>query len=441
MVLEELEMVNERHDLSAWASVSKEWQSFFEPQNFHHLQISYPGSDVDYLDHIINSHRRNYIRKVSLHVVLEEYDSTHGFDQPEITDTIRANNKLFSQALKQLFNSLSAWIDRSSTGGIELELSASSPSDEHHPRSHRVLAAGHDLSRVISLNSKRRLLGNLLDLSSGKLKLDQVSIVSHLSVTRHCYRSMSRTALAKILSSLCRLQTISYEPWRAVGPWDRGHLKREEAMIMLFECVSKSATVKEVSLWEAQSCMHKNPSFPRFANAALVSSAVNASYNLQGFTQFDAVNANDFFRHASMDEPGNPTGLPNSLRIWPALQYLGLTMQIGDQVSLPSSLECLLLEASRAALRMPLLEAMEIVAPGDGEGFAFSFKVGRDSALLTVVSTWQLALSRKVVRSWRSVASRCAQREFAFENRVVNMKSPNRAKGALRLMRLLRERR
>ncbi|WQF86368.1 hypothetical protein CDEST_11382 [Colletotrichum destructivum] len=442
MVLKELEGGNGRHDLSCWARVSREWQAFFEPQNFQDLKLQFPGFDIDDLNSIVYGYRRNHVKKISLHVGTEEYDTTDKFDEPESKNTIKANNKLFSQALKKIFCSLSKWDHNSSTGGIEFKLSASSPSDVDHPWKHRLRPTQHDRSRIHSLNSKRRLLGSLLDLSSGSLKLAQVPIIRRFSVNQHCYRSLSRAALAKILSSLCCLQTINYEPWHSIGL--TGHFPRDAAIIILLEHVSRSATVNSVRLWEAQSPMHGNPRFLRSVNDDLILPAVNASYNLRCFTLCHAIDAKNFFQHVSRDVSGEPAEASNDLRVWPTLSQLALTTHIGDLTSSPTILERLLLGASQAAMRMPLLKIMEIWAPGAGEGFIFRYEVRKDLALLTVVASWQLALSKEVVKSWKIVASHCAQREFAHEIRLVGSgtttsNSPFAYCRKLRLRKLLRE--
>ncbi|CAI0650716.1 unnamed protein product [Colletotrichum noveboracense] len=107
MILEQAEIGNiKAHDLSNWARVSREWQTFFEPQIFQHLKLQFPGSDIDDLNSCVHGYRKDLVKKISLHVRTEEYDYVDKFDWPETRDTIKANNKVFSQALKKLFVSL-----------------------------------------------------------------------------------------------------------------------------------------------------------------------------------------------------------------------------------------------------------------------------------------------------------------------------------------------
>ncbi|KAH0429628.1 hypothetical protein CcaCcLH18_08328 [Colletotrichum camelliae] len=103
MILEQVEIGNKRHNLSNWASVSREWQAFFEPQLFQNLKLQFPGSDVDDLNSYVHGYRRDFVKSISLHVRTQEYDNIDKFDEQETQDTIKANNKLFSQALKRWY--------------------------------------------------------------------------------------------------------------------------------------------------------------------------------------------------------------------------------------------------------------------------------------------------------------------------------------------------
>ncbi|KAI3545692.1 hypothetical protein CABS01_14099 [Colletotrichum abscissum] len=415
MILEQVEIGYKGHDLSDWASVSREWQAFFEARIFQRLRLRYPGSDIDNLSSFVHGYRRDLVKEILLHVSLDEYDNVNKFDEPETRDTIRTNNKLFSQALKKLFISLSTW--STPKCGVKLRLSASSPSDSGHPWDHRAEASQHDRRRIYSSKSKQRLLGNLLNTSSGTLKLAQVPIVRKLFVNQYCYRSMSEALLAKVLGSLCRLRTVSYEPWHAIAQYEQ--FPRDEAMIMLLDRAAKISTISSVHVWEAQSKLNGSPRFLRMRNDDLVSSAVNASYRLRFLTLCHAVDATDFFRHSSRDIPENTTELSDSLRAWPALTNLALTTCIGDLVTSPSALDRLLLQASRAALRMPLLKKMEIWAPGAREGFILRYHVWRGSPFLTVIATWQLKLSKEALRSWEQVAASCTERGLTCNVRLV----------------------
>lgn len=179
---------------------------------------------------------------------------------------------------------------------------------------------------------------------------------------------------------------------------------------MLLDRAAKITTISSVHVWEAQSPLNGNPRFLRICSNDLVSSAVNASYRLRFLTLCHAVDATDFSRHSSRDIPENSSELSDSLRTWPALTYLALTTCIGDLVSGPSALDRLLLQPSRAALRMPLLKKMEIWGPGAREIFVLRYHVRKGPPFLTVIATWKLTLSKEALRSWEQVAASCTER-------------------------------
>ncbi|EXF78796.1 hypothetical protein CFIO01_01635 [Colletotrichum fioriniae PJ7] len=98
-ILEQVEIGNKGHDLSGWASVSREWQAFFEPRIFQHLKLRYPGPDIDGLSSSVHGYRTDLVKEISLHVSLDENDNVDKFDELETRNTIKPNNKIFSQAL------------------------------------------------------------------------------------------------------------------------------------------------------------------------------------------------------------------------------------------------------------------------------------------------------------------------------------------------------
>ncbi|KAK7459907.1 hypothetical protein Landi51_00156 [Colletotrichum acutatum] len=87
-ILEQVEIGNKGHDLSDWASVSREWRAFFETQIFQHMKLRYPGPDIDNLSSNVHIYCRDLVKEISLHVCLEEYDNVSKFDELEIRDTI-----------------------------------------------------------------------------------------------------------------------------------------------------------------------------------------------------------------------------------------------------------------------------------------------------------------------------------------------------------------
>ncbi|KAL0929699.1 uncharacterized protein CTRU02_215342 [Colletotrichum truncatum] len=155
MILDELKKQDGRPRLARWASVSQELKAVFEPHIFKTLTVQFPGSDIETLDQFVDGYRRDFVKRISLHVKTAEDDVKEEYDKVETYKTKRENNKTFAQALQHLFSVLSTWSCSTFAKGIALELSASSPSDVDHPYQHRHNQSQHDLSRIYSLNSRR----------------------------------------------------------------------------------------------------------------------------------------------------------------------------------------------------------------------------------------------------------------------------------------------
>ncbi|KAK1238014.1 hypothetical protein MKX08_002593 [Trichoderma sp. CBMAI-0020] len=118
--------------VARFASVCSEWQAFFEARLFRRLVLN-PDS-VDAFDAIIRRKgvRLGYIRKLWLRVELINYNCTN-CDKSEDVATQRGNNLIFSTCIQTLLRTLQLWNPaRHGVQGVELMLSASSPSDTEH---------------------------------------------------------------------------------------------------------------------------------------------------------------------------------------------------------------------------------------------------------------------------------------------------------------------
>ncbi|KAK1976569.1 hypothetical protein LZ30DRAFT_603202 [Colletotrichum cereale] len=376
MVLKELrQLADQRHQMAHWASVSKEWQYFFEPETLETLRICSPGSDIGRMDQVVRGYRRKLVRTISLHVGMAEYTSAeHG--QPEDMDTIMANNVALAEALTALFSILSQWEKATSAHHVTLRLSAGSIADNHHPyKAFHNHFFRQQAQAGWALNAKKRLLGNLLDPDFQAGKLPQVPIIKQFSMDRHYYRSLSGASMEKILSRLPHLRAFKYQSWRAV---DRnGHRARDAASKRILRTIVNIPSIRGVVFWEARSkAIHRSTRQYRPVNHSLVSAAVRASYRLQHLAISHAIDAAFFFQyHNTRIEAQKKCS--KHLRDWPALTSLALTTDIGRLLSNPAEIDSLILGAGNAALRMPKLKIMEVWGPGLREGLFFHMRFGK----------------------------------------------------------------
>lgn len=139
--------------VARFASVCSEWQAFFEVRTFRRLVLN-PNS-LDDFGAIIRRKgvRLGYIRKLWLRVELPNYECPH-CDKPEdlatqrgyvetfthllileysVLTNSRSNSMIFSTCIQTLLETLRLWNPaQHGTQGVELMLSASSPSDTEH---------------------------------------------------------------------------------------------------------------------------------------------------------------------------------------------------------------------------------------------------------------------------------------------------------------------
>lgn len=196
-----------------YAVVCKSWQAEIEEVNFSNLAVKF--EDIHQLDQIVIGRRRAYLRHLSLEVELDKYPNKLRIT-PENEMEQETNNFKFTTSLFELFKVLEGWDTpnfwtQRNGRGLNLELSASSPSDKKHVFGE----AGLDQ------DGNSRFYDSLLDFyllaindPQGIHGLPMVNVVTGICVLRRNYRNISATALTPILRSLPRLEEVRFEPWQ-----------------------------------------------------------------------------------------------------------------------------------------------------------------------------------------------------------------------------------
>ncbi|KAI0155602.1 hypothetical protein BJ166DRAFT_337964 [Pestalotiopsis sp. NC0098] len=141
IVAEILHLVVEADAESAWqyATVSREWQYYFEEKTFSSLRVS--STDIQKLRHYLTPVRQSYVRELIFKVILPDLDD-YNVDVPnrerETLEVQDCNSRCFTDAVFQLFDILASWqpppgCKLGQRQGICLHISASSPSDSIPP--------------------------------------------------------------------------------------------------------------------------------------------------------------------------------------------------------------------------------------------------------------------------------------------------------------------
>ncbi|KAF3808994.1 hypothetical protein GCG54_00011186, partial [Colletotrichum gloeosporioides] len=236
-----------------FATVSTEWQSFFEAKHFGMLLLT--QQCLSDFKKIIQGRRRKLVNHVWLRIELNPYDCRSCWLMEDPLDEI-SNRAIFTDALKVLFGCLSTWdysSDRSDRG-LTLELSAYSPTDTEHffkeydfthnpysdpPGNFQATLADrthpkfHDLNHLWEsgrrVNDDQRLSPNCLRIHglkglcivpsnyddsppfSAKKWLPEVGVVTKLLIRRQNYRLIHSDGLGQILERLKGLQDVVCE--------------------------------------------------------------------------------------------------------------------------------------------------------------------------------------------------------------------------------------
>lgn len=171
-------------------------------------------------------------------------------------------------------------------------------------------------------------------------------------------------------------------------------------------------TLKNLSLFEYfDAVIHGDigACLPRPADPSLASALANASSRLENLENLAAtflIDATDFFRPffpATWAESQQPD--------WKSFRTLALTANVMSprNSSCQTGTKNLLEAAGKAALRMPMLQKLEIWNAKAGEGAIFQYE---RAGIITWSTSWPLKLDPGVIQVWDSVALEVAVRHL-----------------------------
>jgi hypothetical protein len=226
--------------LTAYTTVCKEWQAFFEPKIYRRLKLS--QSCLTGFDKFVRR-QRGLVEHVWLCIQLKPYDCPL-CDESEKQQWSDCNKDTVGNAVWALFRILSRWKPHQSRGnaGITLEISVHSPSDSEHAFKDCQFETPIDstsLEQPVSANMNdpihgwtngqrtavpkldaisrvyqvRINIGTPIDIGA-RYKLPQVEVVTRLLIRRQTRRQLTSLSLRQILASLPKLEHMNLEIWR-----------------------------------------------------------------------------------------------------------------------------------------------------------------------------------------------------------------------------------
>lgn len=217
-----------------YATVNKEWQEFFEKENFALIILS--QQRLSSFVNIVTGEKRRLVRHIWLRIELPTYDASLYVTAPR-TERI---NSLFTDCVTKLFIALHPWTkpDDVHKNGLTLELSTHSATDsqvdmnrifEHNPysepsdhflRSDRPaeieFARGIHQSIIVrqfmGQRNRLALVSRQEPPTESSPRLPSVNVVTEFVMRRQFYRQINTDGLRLLWESLTGLETIIYEP-------------------------------------------------------------------------------------------------------------------------------------------------------------------------------------------------------------------------------------
>ncbi|KAI1129425.1 hypothetical protein F5Y10DRAFT_290968 [Nemania abortiva] len=461
-----------RHQISSYATVSKEWQIFFEKHIFHRLVLR--QSQIKKFGQLFQTQgqRRELLRHLWLRIELPKYDLNTSIEY-ETEPEANKNDQIVTKAVWQLLEILSSW--RGKDAELTLELSVNSPSDSQHylvpeyplgegdiyphfekedctykgfhahmsrKRRRRRINAHKIRERECQLN---RIFDRCFDLDIETAKIPQHSqlsraqVVKKLLIRRQYVCSFSSDALFKIIESLPGLESISLETEPTI-------MQGLEFGRELDRILQSNMSLKSLSIFEGNIGPRR---FNRIFSDLLSGSALaHDSYLLEHLSVSFAVDAGDFFqgfwpgtlpvptvhlveRQRQPDQwKANGTNHGQTLHTtadkrWLGLKSLALTSSLLHPGLPKITIDGLLQAAANAAIEMPSLRVMEIWNYDKDSNVVCIFqyrRVGNNGCPTIYLSnTWGYRLPLGVVNSWSIVSTMQAGRDVRVSEQNLDL--------------------
>ncbi|KAK7912181.1 hypothetical protein PG985_014662 [Apiospora marii] len=440
---------------ATFASVSREWQGYFEEITFQALVLS--PDRVNRLESLVSfcPRRLSVLRYIHLRIDLSEYDC-RTCDKAETRSERTTNNQKFTSSIVRLFDIMKHW-PAIQGQGIRLELSAHSPSDYEH-RFKRLEYHRHNecyghhaqpdrlqwlyeledmrhgwvprkvdvqqiVPRAAPIGASMRVFGSGLSLEMDSLDLPSVPRVDTFAIRRQSRRAIKAIGgLNIILEALPNLIRFSYETWHGINR--QNCLRRDRELKALMGCVLAHENLESVWIFKnfenqtSHNYNQKRGVMPR-SDPSLGQFLAESSRNIEFLRLSFVTDAMDFFQAFWLSQPALPP--PSEMR-WHKLVLLVMTCGDLREDGRP---ETVIETAARAAMNMPKLTMMSIWNCGKGHGAFMEYArcwEDRITPSLTIGSTWDHELSHESRTLWQQVADLHQCRSFEFQHMKLKAK-------------------
>ncbi|KKP00241.1 hypothetical protein THAR02_07654 [Trichoderma harzianum] len=442
-----------RSELGLYASVSHEWQLFFEDRLYAHLVLS--QHCLANFNKLVPRQRR-LVRYIWLRILLSDYYCSKCPDSLNLKVTF-SDLLVFSESISGLFCIFNSW-GTSPGNDLALEISAYSPCDVTHAvKEDEYLSS--DLVEMQDMMDSKGLLtddlahgwkdGHLLQSHDASdfydikgvmgfyvppmpLNISAAHVVTNLIIRRTTRRSITVPAIRWILERLPNLCHFIYEPWRAL-PGVIG-LNHEQIISKFLPKTLKTFNWFEDFNEEAiRVCQRDDPSneLERIGTDCHASSATLArkSISFEQLTGCYSVDAVPFFQAVDFHWS------------WSSLTTLSLTCSLFATPNKRDEIVTLLERVGVAAQRMPQLQALDIWYGMRHHAAAFRHRVTDSLITISWLGTWDLDLESQedgiVATAWKALARLQGNRILYIATyRPVKMEDVTSHAAAIRLLEI-----
>lgn len=453
MILEALEDALQGGKAASYASVCREFYTFFEPYIFKRIKLSVKR--IHEFESIITERRRPFVQ--FLWFRLEKFAKLGPIS---VESRPHMDDAAFCYGIFYLFHLLSEWEDRGKgQPGIVLELTAFSAADPNDsmkdiiPEELRGIDVTEDSDALNAMYDKYALQTMPYpseDLQNRHTRLrpfyfppdfsntpatpfPRVKVITDLTVRRQMHSSFFAKYMGPLVMALPKLEFITYEPstvhtheWDLQGLDLIAHVKAVENII-----IAMPSSIRRLQVFEDDISMYiPNSVRTRGIRSTLGRLVADLSQDKEpeALAMSFIIDAKDFFADFLTPQITRP---PDKLG-WINLTSLVLTCSHMVPWFSESVLE-VLVAAARAARHMPNLEIMEIYNAQEQIGGIFTYIHDNEGSLICWESTWKWKLPPEVIRVWQRAAkvhgkggfdhssNRIPTRDLKWAGRIVSL--------------------
>ncbi|KAJ4859857.1 hypothetical protein T069G_04845 [Trichoderma breve] len=446
-----------RSELGLYASVSHEWQLFFEDRLYAHLVLT--QHCLRYFNKLV-PRQRQLVRYIWLRILLGNYYCSKCLG-PQNQEVTSSDSEVFSKSISYLFWLLNP-LDASPENDLTLEIGAYSPCDVTHAVKGDEYLSSDLVEMQDMVHSKGLPVDDLAhgwkggqlvqshdandfydirsvlsyDLPPTHSILSAAHGVTHLIIRRTMRRFITVPLIRWILERLPDLRHFIYEPWRPLTSPSQGFVDLNHEKI-ISEFLPK--TLKKFNWFEdfneeaIRVCRKDGPSNElwRIGTDCHASSVALArkSISFEQLTGCYSVDAVPFFQ--ALDFRWT----------WPSLTTLSLTCSLFAMPEKCDEIVTLLERVGMAAQRMPQLQTLDIWYGMRHHAAAFRHRVTDSLIIISWLGTWDLNLEAQedgvVATAWKALARLQGNRILYIATyRPVKMEDVTSHAAAIRLLEI-----